>query len=366
MSQVRLWQCAAMVVATAGVVHAQDAEKHPRQDLILREAPARDTVALGSTQTPDAPAALKRATRTTTIVLSGTADAVGTVGQVRVDGAGYIYLLDSEFNEIRVFAPDGRSLVRLGGARGAPFRSPVAIAVRTAGAKAELLVADRAKRLFVYERRGDSLALARSFELPQLAHDLCATSDRVVAQGGGYNEPETVRAYGVDGKPLRSFAPLYKTDNKLLRLTLARSQLACVQDSVVVIVPETSIADVRAYSNRGAALWVTVLAKYVGVPAFTTPDGSLRVDLPQGGFHRAFSVNPLPGGQVLVQIGYVVPPATGPGADVSVTSVMLDARTGRARALGDSLPRIVATAGQSFVVVKQKPVRTLELWKFAR
>ncbi len=342
--------------------------EHPRPELIVREVAPSGSIQLGTLGAQSVPDAIAKARKVATIGSGGAGDTFGSIARVAVDDGGYIYVLDSEFNDVRVLDPSGRTVNRFGYQHdpATPFRTPTAIAVSANARGALLFIADRRRQVHVYSRRGDSIAFKVSITLSQTAFDLCALKDRLIVQAGGYNEPEIIRAYLLDGKAVGAFAPLYNTNDKILRYTFARARIACIRDTTIIVAPESSIPDVRAYSISGSPLWVTLLAKFVPVTAFVSAGGGVEVRLPPGGYHRLHSLSALPGGDVLMQVAYVRPPAVQVGQELAVSTFLLAGRSGRGVSLGDSLPTIAAVGSQSYVVLRYKPSPTIEIWSSRR
>lgn len=134
---------------------------------------------------------------------------------------------------------------------------------------------------------------------------------------------------------------------------------------MVVVAPEASIPDIRAYSIDGSARWVTLLNNYISVPAFVE-GRSVEVKLPPGGWHRLHTLNALDGGDLLIQWAYMVPTPNQRGKRLAILSAVLRGSKGSGSSLGDSLPTIAAVGSRSYVVLRDGPPPSLEIWKSGR
>ncbi len=342
---------------------------HPRPELILRPKVRSTSLALGRREAGSLPNVLTGAIRVATIGYSAerVGDAFGEITRVTIDKDGYIYVLDGEFSDVRIFDPEGRPIKRLGFVHDpkSPFRSPAALAQVATSGGAQLFIADKARKVHVYSRSQDSVSHRRSMNVEHNAHDLCIADERIIAQGGGFYEPDLVSTYSMEGTPLLRFGAVYNTTDQILRYTFAFARLLCDSSTdMVVLIPETSIPDVRAYDARGTPRWIATFSGYVPVPAQTGRGGTVTVILPPAGYHRFHSIGQLPTGELLLQLAFVVPPATALGEEATITSVLITPADGHATLLGDSLPPIVAVGSRSFVIRLNTPSPALEIWKF--
>jgi hypothetical protein len=336
--------------------------EHPRPELIVRPAAPRHSLALG-TASVGTPALFVGATRIATLGAHAGqgGDGFGRIERVAIGHDGYIYVLDRELNEVRVFDASGRPVQRLGPQyrQPAPFRTPAALASTADG---RLLVADKTRRVHVYVRDGDSLRFERSIRLSVGAFDLCLSGDEFAVQGATFEQRELLRSFALDGRELRAYAPVYDTDDNVLRYTFAQGRIACA-GRVVVLAPETSIPDVRAFKADGTPAWVTTLEGYLPVRALVHQGGAVEVTLPPR-YHRAHSLSVLPDGNVLLQLSLVSAQATAPGQELAITSILLQASDGSGQNLGTSLPPIMAVGSDRYAVVRHGRQPSVEVWSF--
>jgi hypothetical protein len=202
----------------------------------------------------------------------------GRIREVEVGTDGDIFILDDQALVISWFGPDGTFRGRAGRAGGGPgeFRTPVGMALDRRGL---LHVLDQAlRRITVFERTAEGLALVRDVRLPVQGGDFCIEGDRYYVLAP--LQQGLIHVFTLDGEPLASFGELVadvptemKRHEDILRQMQNLGRLLCVAGTQQIVFVPVESPLVRAFGADGALLWETRLRPFY----------QRRYELSQGG-----------------------------------------------------------------------------------
>jgi hypothetical protein len=290
----------------------------------------------------------------------------GYVEDVAVDEAGRFFVLDSRYNNVRIFDQLGRSLGAFSGPGRGPgeLMAPEAIEQDQLG---RLVVADRFNILKVFERRGATFQVAASIPVRLVPEDFCLMGDRVVVQGvrrgGG-----TVHAFSMMGDSVLSFGAPYRSQNWLVQNQLSDGPIACSPEAGTVVTMYKYLPIIYGYAPDGQLRWMSQLADFrpIGIVEDVEDDGAPVVAFtPRPDGHDLVASLMATGSYVLVQTGRHTPASLKEQQEYAeLRTYLLSAATGEGVYVGNHLPRLTAIADDRAYAAVNDPfpqVRVLEL-----
>ncbi|HWK90420.1 MAG TPA: 6-bladed beta-propeller [Longimicrobium sp.] len=298
--------------------------------------------------------------------VEGTPDQVfGNIEDIAAGEDGRLYVLDSRYNNVRIFDASGRPLASFGGPGGGPaeFRAPEALSRDRQG---RILVADRHNRIKLFAPQGASYAVQGSISVRFVPEDFCLLGDAVFVQG--IERDAFLHAFSASGQRLRSFGAPYATANWLVREQLSDGPVACSEEAGTVVTMLKYLPVVYGYSPQGELRWVSRLEDFrpiritEEVNAKGKPRVSFEGDAP---YDIAESLQTAPGGLVVVQTARRTPQSNRDKLEFAeLRTYVLSAATGQGVYVGNHLPRIGAVTGTRVLAGENDPyprVRILEM-----
>lgn len=175
----------------------------------------------------------------------------GQIEDLAVDSAGRLYVLDSHYNEVRVFDSAGNFVTAAGGAGSGPgeLSAPSAIAV---DGDAVWITDRRLLRVTRYAWHGDSLRHANSFRIETTPVDLCASNGSLIMQTGW--QPlyaGTILRMDSLGTVEASFGEPYVSENVSVRSMFSEGWISCGPQ--IAYVPGV-LPHVELFDKHGVAL----------------------------------------------------------------------------------------------------------------
>jgi hypothetical protein len=276
----------------------------------------------------------------------------GRIGDVAVDSAGRILVLDLQDKGISRWSAAGAAAGKFGREGGGPleFNFPTRLAIQRDGT---LLVLDRALgiRRFRWER---DPAYLDTWMPSQTGEALCTHGADAVMQRRGEDGSAT-QVVGPNGARARGIALGYQDPNELTRRLLSGGSTGCLPDggyaTTLLLIPV-----VRFWSATGVAGPITRIADFspMGV---TETDGGLTYRFPEEGYHAVRALTPIGPDLVLVQIFFQDATSSQERAEYKeLQSYLVSARTGRGVYLGTSLPMVQPLPDGGFVGWRNDPV----------
>ncbi len=282
----------------------------------------------------------------------------GYIADVATDGLETLYVLDSEYNEVRVFDVGGNFLGSFGGPGRGPgeFRSPREIAVsgRTA------FVID-GWWVHVFERQESGFMLKDSFKKEFMGfRGNCAMNGHLYTVGYSLEEEHVIHKLTADGVRETSFAEPYSSANTSVQTLMSTDGfLVCSEQHRIVGVFMDNIPALTAYTEHGVVAWRTRLKNFR--PSFMEElidEGRavLRQGIRSGEsvLHTLFS-----DGADHFYLGYYT---AGYDEDDYANHIFrIDVRTGKAEHLGTG--RLAALNGGSVFVTSHHPYPRVIIYK---
>lgn len=286
----------------------------------------------------------------------------GLIRDVASDSAGRLYVLDSRFNEIRVFSSEGTFLGTAGGPGSGPgeFQHPEAIEILE---DQSVLVADRGGRIKLLNPLSCGLSERASILLDFAPESMCVLEDQVFLRGWTADQAPIIHAADLEGSITFSFGAAYESLSALVSWRLSSGSIACVPETNTIVELSLRLPFVRGYSDKGELLWVAEIPGFRQMEIWEDARGG--IGLRAGVEHElGLSAVPLRGGRVLVQTQRQVQEGESRTARVTeIRTFLVDAADGSGQMISSNLPIIVATAGSNMVGVQQVPFPQLTIWE---
>lgn len=293
-------------------------------------------------------------------------EVVGQIADIEVDREGNMYVLDSEFSEVRVYSPEGAFLYAVGGAGEGPgeFSSPRYLDLDPSG---RILVADRTHEITVFERTGGTYRLATAVPLPFEPNGMCIGDDALLVQGITEGYSGVIARFSLSGEEMGSFGEGYETSSFTVRTFLTSGLIACTRQPETVLYFPLNQPVVYGYSYEGEMQWARRLTDYEPLE-FVQEGTSVRFSA-RSSFDQVTGTVPLPEGHVIVQIASSTAESrTSMEGErfAELRTYVMSAQTGGAINVGSTLPRIYAVTAERMYTARTYPFPQLTVYRFSR
>lgn len=281
---------------------------------------------------------------------------LGYIADVATDGLETLYILDSEYNEVRVFDFDGNFLGSLGGPGRGPgeFRSPREIAV-----SGQTVFAVEYLRVHAFERQESGFMLKDSSKKDFMGfRGNCAMNGHLYTVGYSPEEEHVIHKQTADGVRETSFAEPYSSANTAVQTIMSSDGLlACSEKHRIIGVIMDNIPALTAYTDDGVVVWRTRSADFKPrvMEELIGSEGRAAIRQGSGGYlHTLFS-----DGADHFYLGYYT--ESDDEDDYANHIFRIDVRTGKGEHLGTG--RLAALNGGSVFVVNNHPYPHVIIYK---
>lgn len=275
----------------------------------------------------------------------------GQIVDVKEDSEGKIYVLDAQYNEVRVYDAEGTFLYAIGsrGEGAGEFVSPTSLEIDSSG---RIIVSDRFHGLKIFSRNGETHELSATLSLSREVNEVCVTKEVLHLHSFDGLNVNAINRYSMSGDSLGSFGEVYSAMSPLVRRFLGRTQIACL-DSKIIYAPNF-LPVIYGYSHEGDRQWT---AKISGFKAMEV-DEDVGETGPRVGMNvhgkphdQVIRAVPLRQDYVIVQIASFTPESlsTEEGERYeTLRTYLMSAQTGKAVFIGDTVP-VINTATENRV-----------------
>ena len=192
---------------------------------------------------------------------------IGDIGDVAVDRNGLLFLLDSEFNVIRVYDYDGRYVTSFGRPGEGPgeLRHIRAIDVSDDGNTAVVVGGSRFVVVFRRNEADSTFAYAQSFTQAGTGYgdSVCLMNGHIYVLGYSPEHDGVVFKYTLNGDLVSSFGKLYADDDEFVVSSLSqRGIIACSKKHGVIGWVRRFVPVFTGLSENGAVLWQILFASF--------------------------------------------------------------------------------------------------------
>ncbi len=341
---------------SAGETHQSvDKTVHPTPENIPADSAVADIIEM-TIHPRNADKQLKRYARrlrkAEAILRIGTAtgersEVIGKVQDIVGGTDGYIYVLDSRYNEIKVYDPNGRFVRAVGkpGRGPSEFMYPKKMTQTGTGA---LVVAGRESSAEIFE-----VVQTRPSQVPSLKHaglltlggipeGMCALGDTLYFRGAA--PTGIIHAYSEKTGHLQTFGKLYQSGSPFVQSQLSDGPIACQVDAQTLVTMFDWLPVVYAYAPTGKLKWKSMLSGFQPMKVVSTVNNKGRPSISYGIKGVTDVVKTLtaaPGGYVVIQIARRTPRSRQLNKKYAVLhTYLIDAATGEGVYVGDGLPPI--------------------------
>jgi hypothetical protein len=274
----------------------------------------------------------------------------GEIAGVVIGPRNRIYVLDSRFYEVRVFAPDGSVIETIGSPGPGPgeFTLPAAVTLR--GEAMTFYVGDRIRRIHEFSLEREESLYSRSFVTRTDPESICSFRDAIVTGGESSGIPNAIHQYGTDGDMLGTFGAVYPSPHGAVNASLSNVLVACDPDDAFILFAPRQLGEVRRYSRGGELQWI-VVAEDFRHAEIVEQGVMVYVTVPEDGFDQIDSLVFISPEHALVQIVEHTRNDAPPRAP-RVDSYVLLTDNGEAQSIGSELPQILAITNEYFVTLE--------------
>jgi hypothetical protein len=281
----------------------------------------------------------------------------GAVEDVDAHVPGRFAVLDSRYNEVRVFDSNGTFVESFGRPGRGPNEFLAPEALESYGAD-RFIVADRNAQVKLIERRAAGMQQRLTIQLPFTPEDLCVLANAIVVQGptpGGM-----LHLYSHDGRHLRSLGDGYRSRNPLVSNQLSDGRAACATEAGTIVAMLRYLPYVRGYGADGTLRWTSRLADFrtIGIEEGVEPDGQPYVVVGAGPseYDQVEVLRAFGEGLVIVQTARHTPQSDKERREhAELRTYVLSARTGKGVYVGNTLPRVLDVAGNRIYAATNDP-----------
>lgn len=287
----------------------------------------------------------------------------GEIVDAALDSQGRMIVLDSRYNNLRLYDRTGRFISAAGrpGAGPGEFQSPAALALH--GDTSVWVLDRRAARVSHFRLQPDGFRFIRSFQVRVSADDLCAMGGSLYVYGLSAEQNETIHRYTTTGKEAGAFGVVYTAPNPLVRGQLLMGRLTCAEADGLVLAMANFLPEIRAYAADGTLRWRAVLPDHQPIRMDEEPDG-VRQGMPAHGrgYHYAASLVAAAPGYAIMQRAHLTPTSLrSPYPFAQLDTYVLDTRTGRGEHAGNDLPLLAYVRDHQALSARADPFPRLTL-----
>jgi len=257
---------------------------------------------------------------------------IGRIDDAIIDNVNNTLVLDSEEYEIKVYNENGRLLKSIGrrGAGPGEFESPESLSMSKGG---WFIATDRNTRIQLYEPSREGYERIGSFAVGFTPEDACILNGEIYLQGFRSEHPtQSVHVYSREGNHLRSFGPVYESENVSIRYRLSSGDIACDRSTNRIIAAFELMPLIYGYTPEGTLQWTSRIRPFDPVPVEQTGRTSLKYKFGTPGGDVIQNLSDLPGPGLIVQRERV-------GVDVEGLwfSYWVSSKDGKGRYIGESI-----------------------------
>lgn len=180
----------------------------------------------------------------------------GFVQDLVTDDNGTLYVLDSRYNEVRVYNHSHFLIGRFGSAGVGPeeFAYPRSLAITEGGAR--IIVLDRYGWVKVFSRQDSTFRFESSFSVVIDPWDMCAMNGHVYIRAYSAELGAIIHKYSHNGDLVASFGQPYDSPNPFVRQSLSgKGQLVCSEKHRIVGSIRRNVPLLTGYSEAGEIVW---------------------------------------------------------------------------------------------------------------
>lgn len=296
---------------------------------------------------------------------------IGKVEDVKAAPEGYIYLLDSRYNEVRVYNPFGDLVQTFG----KPGRGPDELMAPTTlmeSDRGDVIVADGARQVKVFDRDRSSFKHRKTIRLGVGLDDMCLNNQNELFVFG-YDERKTIHSFSLADEEysfdkVESFGTYYRDDDELVRSNMSIGLIGCGQDGIVYTLKFLPV--LYGHMRNGEGAWKTKLSDFSTIKATEVTVGGrkgLRFETGDVGYHdTVVSLTTIPGGRVIFQTARQTTQSIKEGREYAeLFTYVIDIQTGQGAYVGNHLPPIYDATSKKLYTGVNAPFPQVKIYQYA-
>ncbi len=216
----------------------------------------------------------------------------GLIEDVVIDYSGNIFILDSQYNQVRVFDYDGSFISTIGAPGQGPgeFLSARNVLISSLG---NIVAVMSGPKIEMFERQGPtSFAYRSTFSREgYLGPGGCAMNNHLYLLAVVPNRDGMIHKHTLDGEIARSFGALYNSDNEqVVRHMSTKARLACSEKYSIVSFLMDFSPVLTGYREDGTVAWHVSFEGFLASAVWErrTPEGRNRISYSANEVGEAF------------------------------------------------------------------------------
>ncbi len=189
---------------------------------------------------------------------------IGSIRDVATDYRGTLFVLDREYNHVRVYDYDGSFISMFGGPGEGPgeLLGPQKLLIADQGRT--IAVRDGGRAVDIFERQDSTTFRVRSsFATEEAGFAGCAMNGYLYLLGFSHELEGVIHKYTLEGERVASFGAPYKSSNPMIREDLStRGLLACSEEEGIVAWAREYIPVLTGFTEIGEVAWQVFFADF--------------------------------------------------------------------------------------------------------
>lgn len=288
---------------------------------------------------------------------------IGKVQDIAIGKDGSIHVLDSRNSQIRIYSSDGQYISSFGRPGSGPmeFVSPETITIID---RDHIVVADRLVKVKVFGPT-KPFSLLHTIALSYTPEDVCTLHDIIYVQGLRVGQG-SVHSFSLKGDSLKSFGPLYDSDNSAVTGTWSTGDVACSDITETVMFAFDKLPVLYGYTPDGNFKFASKLTDFeMGTTrSVVSEEGQSGIQWEETDYNRIHSLEAIPDSPVvIVQVAlHTRESRDGPQEYEELLTYVVNSATGKGRYVGDHLPTIHAIDNNRIYCGVNYPYPKLEIY----
>lgn len=292
-------------------------------------------------------------------------------GVAHFANADTVFVLDGQYNEIRMYDTMGNYIKTIGrpGAGPGELSYPEDILTFLDDRFLEkIVVTGRKRRVQFFESRGDSYMQSSEFALDFTPEDACVIGKRIYLYGATPKGSTGVfHVYSMGGKHIKSFGASYQSENKQVKSMISgRGHMACDRTAKMIIFAFSDSDLIYGYDLAGHLQWVSSVEPFQSHPIEqgTSDQGTVELKFRTiDGGDRLVNIVDVPGSGVVVQRMHTISkgsPLSNPRR--SVHSYWVSSLSGQGKHIFEENAAIMDVSRKWFLAARNTPYPRLEVY----
>lgn len=305
----------------------------------------------------------------------GDDEQLGPIMDIKEGPAGNIYVLDGQYNKVKVYSSEGRFLYAVRGPHEEQFTTtsrrgasghilfPASLEVDSSG---RIFFADRNAGIKIFKRTGKTHQVSATLQPSLEIHEVCVRGGILHIHGFGPDNRHAINRLTLSGNKLDSFGAIYSSSSPLVHRNFGLGQIACM-DSRIIYAPNY-LPVIYSYSPTGEMQWAVKIPDFKTMEVIET-GSNVYMGVFGSPHDQVIRITRLSETYIFVQIASFTPKgviAAKMGRKVghdALRTYLMSAKTGEAVFIGDSVPQIYAVTESRVYTARRHPFPQVSVLK---